>query len=110
MEDHIEYDGFGTIYHRNAVGDLHRDNGPAIECESGFKEYLINGIHHRLDGPAVEDVDGNKIFIQNGEYHRLDGPAIESNLGTNCWYLYGHKIDVSSQKEFEQYLRLLAFI
>lgn len=40
--------------------------------------------------------------------HRKDGPAVEYN-GAEEWYWYGEKIPVSSQEEFERYLRLKAF-
>ena len=36
-------------------GELHRDNGPAIEWEDGTKEWYIDGNIHRENGPAIEN-------------------------------------------------------
>lgn len=41
--------------------------------------------------------------------HRLDGPAIIWPEGTKAWMYMGKKINVSSQEEFEHWLKLKAF-
>jgi hypothetical protein len=51
----------------NDAGQLHREDGPAIEYSDGSTEYYINGKEHRLDGPAVEFVSGTKFWYINGE-------------------------------------------
>lgn len=99
---------------------FHREDGPAIIYDDGTYEYYVNGILHRDDGPAVFD---NYIFPKekwyfNGKLHRLNGPAIHNYLcgkpsSFNCdkkWYIEGHQIFCTSQKEFEKYIKLLAFI
>jgi hypothetical protein len=53
---------------------------------------------------------GDKHWYKNGTLHREDGPAIEYREGARYWYLNGKFINVNSQEEFEQYLRLLAFL
>ena len=69
---------------------LHRENGPAIECANGHKEWRQNGQLHRTDGPAIEWWDGTKRWFQNGQRHRTDGPAIEHADGSIQWYQNDH--------------------
>jgi len=33
------------------AGELHRDNGPALECTNGTKQWWRHGKRHRDDGP-----------------------------------------------------------
>jgi len=63
----------GTIEWRNEAGDLHRENGPAIEW-----------------------ADGEKWWCKHGKLHRENGPAREYANGTNYWYL--NDIRVSEQE------------
>lgn len=72
-----------------------------IEHDSGEK------IPHRLDGPAIEWADGDGWWFVNGHRHRLDGPAVERADGTGEWWYEDVKIDVSSQEEFVEFLKLL---
>ena len=51
---------------------------------------------HRLDGPAVEWADGTKIWYQNDQPHRLDGPAVEWANGTKAWYL--NRIEMTEEE------------
>ena len=76
-------------------GKRHREDGPAIECNDGYKEWYLNGKRHRVDGPAIEHNDGYKAWYLNGKRHRVDGPAIEHNDGYKAWYLNGklHRVD-----------------
>lgn len=73
----------------NEQSEIHRIAGPAIEYNSGGKEWCINGLRHREDGPAVECSNGIKEWWKNGKLHRKDGPAIEHPNGTKIWYLNG---------------------
>jgi len=45
------------------VGNLHREDGPAIEWADGSKEWWINEKLHREDGPAIEWADGTKRMV-----------------------------------------------
>ena len=78
-------DGSKSYYNLN--GKLHRENGPAIIYSDGSKAYFINGNRHRVTGPAIEYSDGNFEYWYKGKY-----------------------ISTLSQKEFERYIKLLAFI
>jgi hypothetical protein len=69
-----------------------------------------NGHYHREDGPAVQHVAGFKSWWINGKRHRLDGPAIIHANGEREWFLNHKKLPVKSQKEFEQYKKLMVFI
>ena len=56
---------YGTMYY-NGAGQLHRDDGPAVEWANGSKMWYQNGIRHRTDGPAIEWADGRKEWWING--------------------------------------------
>ena len=85
-------------------GELHREDGPAIEYTSGSKFWCKNGKYHREDCPACELVSGTKYWCKNGKYHRLDGPAIEYAAGGKEWWI--NDIELSE----ESYLTYLADI
>lgn len=68
-------------------GQLHREDGPAVEYASGTKFWYQNGLLHREDGPAVEFSNGTKFWCLNGRYHREDGPAFEYASEKKEWYL-----------------------
>ena len=57
-------DGGNKYWHLN--GQLHREDGPAVEYADGTKYWYLNGKCHRTDGPAVEEVDGTKFWFLNG--------------------------------------------
>jgi len=58
----------GTIQWVNDTGDLHREDGPAVELANGTKLWWLNGERHRVDGPAVEFAAGYKEWWLNGIY------------------------------------------
>ena len=60
-------------------------------------EWYLNGELHREDGPAIEYTSGSKYWYKNGKLHRLDGPAIEYANGDKRWYIEGNKL---TEKEF----------
>jgi ribosomal protein L21E len=84
-------------------GQRHREDGPAVECANGHKSWHLNGQRHREDGPAVECANGTKEWYLNGQLHREDGPAIEYADGTKQWFLNGKEVDetdvIKLQKE-----------
>lgn len=82
----IVYADNTKVWYQNGV--LHREDGPAIERSNGATAWYRNGVLHREDGPAVEWYDGHKEWFQNGVCHRADGPAVE--LPTDkMYFLYG---------------------
>ena len=54
-------------FYKNEAGQLHREDGPAIEWPNGIKYYYLNGKLHRTDGPAIEWSDGTKDYYLNGK-------------------------------------------
>ena len=72
----IEVNMYGTRRYYNNAGELHRD-----------------------EGPAVEWADGTKLWYQNGQLHRTDGPAVESRDGDKRWYINGKRL---TEKYFNQ--------
>ena len=79
----------------NKDGQVHREDGPAMEHPSGQREWWIKGELHREDyGPTIEN--GNyQEWWQNGHLHREDGPATTYENGQREWWINGnlHRID-----------------
>jgi len=83
----VEWSNGDTNYYKK--GELHRDDGPAVECWNGTKHWVKEGKSHRTDGPAIEFSDGTKEWYFEGKEHRIDGPAIEYADGTKKWCIEG---------------------
>jgi hypothetical protein len=81
-------------------GVLHREDGPAVECTNGYKEWYKHGIYHREGGPAIEYKNGSKSWCLNGKLHREDGPAIEGADEGNEWWIEGKEL---TEEEFKTY-------
>ena len=88
-EDRIEY--------RNINGELHREDGPAIEWNNGAKKWFLNGKLHRVNGPAIEHINGILSWYHNGELHRTDGPAVIWPDGEGEFWLNGEEL---TEEEF----------
>ena len=69
--------------------NIMKNKSKMIVDEDGDKVWkLPNGDLHREDGPAVEYANGNKWWYLNGKKHREDSPAIEwANGYYKAWYL-----------------------
>jgi hypothetical protein len=80
-------------------GKLHRKNRPAIEQNCGTKRWFINGLPHREDGPAIEYTDGDKFWFINGRLHREDGPAVDGYNGNKEWWINGELIKYNKLAE-----------
>ena len=93
----IVTNSFGTRLYYNAVGQAHREGGPAIETAAGDRYWYRNGKLHREDGPAVIYQNGTRKWLLNGEFHREDGPPIEWGYGGQAWYLHNEEL---SEEEF----------
>lgn len=87
-------------------GNLHREDGPAIEMLWGDKCWYKHNKRHRTDGPAEEYSNGNKKWYQNDNLHRIDGPAIEYIFGAKEWWVNGkrHRIDGPTTIHHNKYL------
>lgn len=80
-----------AVVYKNALGEYHREDGPAVEFTNGTKMWYIRGELHRTDGPAKIFKDGTKQWFFAGRLHREDGPASEGRLGNKEWFLNGLK-------------------
>ena len=92
---------------RNANGQLHREDGPAVEYANGDKYWYINGKFHREDGPAIEWANDQKEWYINGKCHREDGPAIECASGDKLWYINNNHLSESRYAKWQKFKRLL---
>ena len=76
-------------------GELHRNNGPAIEYKNGKTVWYIHGMIHRTNGPAVEfKHDGGGIQQEwwiKGKLHREDGPAVIKKNGKKEYWKHGEE-------------------
>ena len=88
-ESRREVDADGTVRWFDAVGNLHRDDGPAYTGADGSTLWYQHGKLHRDDGPAVERPDGAREWFRNGRRHRDDGPAMEFADGATGWFRDG---------------------
>ena len=57
---------------KNENGQVHRDDGPAIEYFNGIKHWFKNGTYHRKDGPAMVCDDGSHEYYLNGKEYSKD--------------------------------------
>ena len=76
----------GTVRYYNEQGQLHNENGPAIESPGVTLQWYNNGNRHRLNGPAIEHASGLKY-----------------------WYYNNKHIKCYSQEEFERLIKLKVF-
>ena len=70
--------------------------------EDSYVAHYRNGQLHREDGPAVELSDGSMIWYLYGKLHRTDGPAQQSPLGrkASAWYVNGVQL---TEYEFHKF-------
>jgi uncharacterized protein (UPF0216 family) len=80
-------------------GELHREDGPAVEYADGYKAWYKHDKLHRENGPAIEYANGDRWWFIDGEFHREDGPAVENADGYKHWYLYDEKL---TEEQFNQ--------
>jgi hypothetical protein len=86
--------GNGAILIRfsDSQGKTHRDNGPAIEINEGYKEWRYHGLFHRVDGSAIVYENGDEEWYIFGKKHREDGPAVTYESGKiQRWFIHGIK-------------------
>jgi len=63
----VETNGRGQTTYRNAEGDLHNPNGPAVVHANGSKYHYINGELHNPNGAAIVGLDGYTAYYINGK-------------------------------------------
>jgi hypothetical protein len=104
MPARIHKDGSLEWYKNN---DLHRDGDkPARIWSEETLEFFKNGQKHRdLDKPAVIRTDGRLEWWRNYQQHRVLGPAVISANNNFQWWFKGKKMPVTSQDEYEEWLK-----
>jgi hypothetical protein len=76
----------------NQAGNLHSEEGPAVECLNGDEYWYYDGKLQNLHGPAYEGANGTKCWYFDRNLHRWTfdaGPAVETADGEKHWYLFG---------------------
>ena len=91
----------GDVYWLNDAGNLHRDNGPAVERVNGMKLWLQNGLLHRDAAPAVLWGNGTSMWFCKEHLHREDGPAVILADGSVEYWLEGTQL---TEQTFTEYL------
>lgn len=64
----------------------HRLDGPAIEMDSGSKEWWVTGKRHRVGGPAIYHSKNKWQWYCNGVLHREEGPALRDDKDYQWWF------------------------
>ena len=72
-----------------------------VDNANGNKEWYRNGQLHREDGPAIEHPNGYKAWCRNGKLHREDGPAIEYSTGGKAWWRNGEQLPQEFVETYE---------
>ena len=79
---------------RNKEGELHREDGPAIEHSNGTRFWFKNGLKHREDGPTFIWESGEHEYYLNGQYYSIEDYLEETEILKN-------KKDKESSANFE---------
>lgn len=102
MRQGYQVDNIGNEYwYDNDL--LHREDGPAMICDSGTEYWYMHGKLHRLDGPAIDNTKRNKLMSVIG------GKQIFV-YAKSIWHVEGNRLDIECQEEFEQWLKFRVFI
>jgi len=76
------------IFSSDLQRTIEKENEKVIINSSSIT-WCKNGNVHREDGPAIEHVNGTTIWYKNGKIHRDNGPAVEHTSGYKIWYKNG---------------------
>jgi len=99
MHNDIGTDQEGYYWFQN--GDLHRDDGAAVEFVNGGRHYYVHGKLHRVDGPALikpithDDPFRQEQWWNNGVRTRIGDAATTiwdvNGICERSWYVDGKK-------------------
>lgn len=65
--------------YRNDLGQLHREDGPAI-VQGDFKYFYKNGKRHNLNGPAIIGQYEKEYWIEGKKYEKEEWLKIVRKL------------------------------
>jgi len=88
----------GDTLRWSRLGQVHRDDGPAIITIDGDTLWVRSGKLHRDDGPAAITADGTALWYRHGKLHRTDGPAIIYADGSEAWFVNGQRADAPAPR------------
>ena len=81
----------------------------SVQRYSWGNVWYKNGTYHREDGPAIEYNSGEKFWFLNGKRHREDGPSIDfsdaddqNNIKVCQWWINGIRL---TELQFKQQYR-----
>lgn len=76
-------------------GELHREDGPAVNYLDGTGMWFVGGQKHRVGAPAVITSEGHQEWWMDGTLHNSEGPAVTSNTTLKEWWVNGfrHRLD-----------------
>lgn len=76
-----------------------------------YEDFLLLSEEEYYNFTGILLYDSQTImYLENGLTHRLDGPAIViKDGGGSNWYYKNNHVNVSSQEEFETWLKVSAF-
>ena len=80
----LEIDEEGNRFWRDDDNLFHREDGPAIECVDGSKEWWIDGAPHRTDGPAVDHANNLYEWWINDEKVAASFGMLSAGLTTRA--------------------------
>ena len=125
----IRIDEEGNRFYYNESGELHNDEGPAIEYKNGDVVYYINGKRNCYDGPAViKSNNGGFAYYKNDKLDRDNGPALINNSVKEPWcvkieyaikgkkhnlygpaaiYNNGHKLYCINGREYSSFIKYI---
>lgn len=67
MESKCFTDKYGNKRWYNDLGELHREDGPAIEYRAGTKAWFVRARYHNIKGPSFISVTGRVDWFIDGE-------------------------------------------
>lgn len=79
-------DQFGTKLYLNDAGHTHREDGPAVIFNFGFRQWCIDGSYYMGIGP-----NGVVRWFDNRIRHRGNGPTEDRPTGYKEWYTDGDR-------------------
>jgi hypothetical protein len=109
---HRDFDKPALIFANGSLawcknGDFHRDDDkPAVIWWDGSLWWDKNGLSHRDgDKPAWIGANGILRWYKNHLQHRVLGPAVIDEKNKFEWWFKGEQIPVTSQDEYEEWLK-----
>ncbi len=89
-----------NIIKANHSSEIPKNFTGIVEWPNRTKYWYKEGNLHREDGPAIDYLDKEKHWYKEGKRHREDGPAVELICGTKRWYLEDKNQEMVSLRKY----------